>query len=202
MVSTKSIILGVFTLSFLATVGYSGEYYPISQGAIWKFRSKDGKTITQKVVQEEKIGFYQTFLMETAENGKTISSEHLGETPEGMTRFSLNGNRFEKPVLILKANTKAGDHWEILMDSAKGQLKGVIQVSTEEVVVPAGKYPCQVTTIASTKEAKENFQLKIAYAPKIGPVRVEYRKGDLGAQILELVEFSSVPAAKVENPKK
>jgi len=174
--------------------GFAGEYFPLSEGSVWKFRGADGKNIVQKITREEKLGFYPGFLMETSVDGQPLVAEHLGDVPDGLVRFSLNGIRFDTPVVLLKSNSKPGDKWPIEINLGNEPVKGTIKVVEEQITVPAGKYSCLVTFFETEKESKEKVTFKVAYAPKVGPVRQEFQKGESKPVIFELQEYTPVVA--------
>ena len=117
---------------------------------------------------------------------------HLGDVPDGLVRFSLNGIRFDTPVALLKSNSKAGDKWPIEMNLGNEPVKGIIKVVEEQISVSAGKYSCLVTIFETDKGSKEKVVFKVAYAPKVGPVRQEFQKGESKPVIFELQEY--IPA--------
>lgn len=202
MKNLGSFLSGLLFLILADYSGFAGEYFPLSEGALWKYRGSDGKNIVQKITREEKLGFYPGFLMETLENDKPLAAEHLGDVPDGLVRFSLNGIRFDTPVVLLKANSKAGDKWPIEINLGNEPVKGTIRVLEEQVTVPAGKYSCLVTIFETEKEAKEKVVFKVAYAAKVGPVRQEFQKGSSKPLIFELLEYSPQKGKAEKGPSK
>ncbi len=181
-------------------ISFGNDYFPVQEGATWKFKDSNNKTIFKRVVREEKIGYYPSFLVEVADEKSVFSSEHIGTTTEGVFRYSLNGRRFEKGSLILKANAKAGEKWPVNFDFETSKINLDVVLTEEEITVPAGKFKCLITTCDSKDEKGTIFQVKNFYALKVGVVKMSVEKAGKKIYELELLEYKPLKDETKKTP--
>jgi len=77
-------------------------YYPLKVGNAWTYNGPGNTKLVNKVVGHEKIGDVMCAKIETQVDGKAVAFEHIGVTADGVYRYSLNGMKADKPILILK----------------------------------------------------------------------------------------------------
>lgn len=121
-------------------VGVS-PYYPLKVGNTWNYTATGGATLVNKVAAHEKVGDVMCAKIETMQNNNVIAHEHIGVTADGIYRYSLNGNKVDKPILLLKLPPKDGEEWKIEAKFSNETIKGDMKTTKEALTVPAGKYP-------------------------------------------------------------
>ncbi|MSR30546.1 MAG: hypothetical protein EXR99_03480 [Gemmataceae bacterium] len=166
------------------------ELYPLGEGTTWKFKTSDGRTIVQKVTREEKINDYPGMLLETSEGGKILATEHLGISSDGIYRFTLNGNKLDRGLIVLKKNLKSGDTWTVDGVLETGPVSGKVSVKEEEVAVPLGKFKTfAVKAEYADKDGKKHFVTSY-YALGKGMVRQSFELANKSTFSLELLEYT------------
>jgi hypothetical protein len=164
------------------------SFMPAKVGTKWIYKAGE-TTITVKVASNDKDGIK----LETEVNGKTVASEVLKETPEGLVRTKINNSDITPPVLFLKSpagKITKGDKWKIestvLGQSVKGEF--TIKDDKEAVAVPAGKFDCVVVDGAEFDIAGTKTGIKLYFAAGKGIVKQQYSIQGNEA-VLELKEY-------------
>ncbi len=121
-------------------------YYPLKVGNTWTYNGPGNTKLINKVVAHEKIGDMMCARVETQVNGETKAFEHIGITADGIYRYSLNGVKVDKPILILKLPAKKGDEWKIDAKVGNETVTGKLTTTEEKLTVPAGKYDALVSS--------------------------------------------------------
>ncbi|HLW66120.1 MAG TPA: hypothetical protein VKS79_12485 [Gemmataceae bacterium] len=146
------------------------SYYPLKVGNTWHYKLGDKKAST-KVTALEKIGDLMTARIETIIDGNVVANENIAETADGIVRVAVNGQKADKPVLLLKLPPNKGDSWDINTKIAGETVKGKFTVSEEEVQVPAGKFKA-VTSSGDFQLNGEPARFGYWFAPDVGIVKV------------------------------
>jgi hypothetical protein len=143
---TALVILAAPLSSVRADDKVVGEspYYPLKIGNTWTYNGPGNTKLINKVVAHEKVGDMMCARVETQINGETKAFEHIGITADGIYRYSLNGVKVDKPVLILKLPAKKGDEWKIDSKVGNETVTGKLTTTEEKLTVPAGMYDAMV----------------------------------------------------------
>ncbi|HEV3143882.1 MAG TPA: hypothetical protein VGZ47_08370 [Gemmataceae bacterium] len=166
--------------------GKEVSYFPLQVGNTWHYKIGD-KKVSAKVVAHEKIGDLETAKIESSSDGDVVANENIAQTAEGFVRVAFNGQKIDKPALVLKLPPKKGESWEVDTKIGNETVKGKVVAGEEEIEVPAGKYK----TVTSTGDYQINGQpakIKTWFAPNVGPVKQELKLGGVET-IFELQKF-------------
>jgi hypothetical protein len=172
--------------------GGKGDYYPLRPGARWDYRVKVGDevqgAISEVVATIETINNVPLVRLETQVKGKTVSSEHLRVTKDGVYRHRIGGIEMKVPVPVLRYPVKANDSWEQTTMVGQQTIKGKVTTRFEEVEVPLGKFKAFVTDIKAEAEGKP-IHSTIWFAEGVGKIKQTLDLG--GVQVtLELEKFT------------
>lgn len=194
------LVLLVFLVRFATSQEKALEtpYYPLQVGNTWHYRITDARggegKFSLKVVGTEKVGDVLCARLEMTSESKAASFEHLATTTDGVYRFSISGNRLDKPIRILMLPPKAGATWMVDSKTKDEVLKGTFKLGEEKgVKVLAGTY--DTLTVAS--DDLDANGLKIVslsqYASGVGLIRQRIQAANQVA-VIELEKFE--PAKK------
>jgi hypothetical protein len=146
------------------------SYYPLKVGNTWHYKVGD-KKVSTKVAAQEKIGDLMTARIETIIDGNVVANENIAQTADGIVRVAVNGQKADKPVLLLKLPPKKGESWDIDTKIAGETVKGKLTANEEDIQVPAGKF--------KTASSSGDFQLNGQpgkfgswFAPDVGIVKL------------------------------
>src|SRR5207248_9661704 len=92
------------------------SYLPLKVGNSWTYQTFDGSrriTLVNKVVAHEKVGDAMCAKIETYVDGKAVANEHVAVTKDGIYRFTLNGQKLDKPAQLMKLPPMNGDERKI-----------------------------------------------------------------------------------------
>jgi len=118
-------------------------YLPLKVGNAWTYQAFDGQrkiALVNKVVAHEKVGDVMCAKVETYLDGKAVANEHVAVTKDGIYRFTLNGQKLDRPAQLMKLPPKAGDEWKIDTKFGNETLTGSMKSTEEKLKVPAGTY--------------------------------------------------------------
>jgi hypothetical protein len=166
------------------------SYYPLTVGNVWNYKTDDGKS-TWKVISQEKVDGQNCARIEVSFAGKPSCFEHIAVKPDGIYRYSFNGIRSEKPVLLLKLPPKKGDSWTVEVKASGEMLKGTFKVDEEEVKVPAGTFKAFAVTFKQDTTVTGAVTVGCTYwfAADVGIVKLENKVGNqLTTMVLEKFE--------------
>lgn len=181
------------------TQGKDSEYYPMQDGNAWTYRVGD-KKFQLKIAKHEKVGEVNCARVEMLEENSVKSSELIGVTAQGVSRFRFEDKDTSPPILILKLPPKKDETWKV--DSTVGKtakaagetLKGTFKAGEEkEVTVPAGKYTNVITAGSDDLDANgQKIGFTYYFAKDVGMVKQVI---DLGGQkvTIELEKFEPAP---------
>lgn len=182
-------------------------WYPLQVGNKWTYTATAEKEGANKLKAEYRVTAIEEFggttcaKVELFIDGKPQSFEHLSVTADGVYRQGFQGNKADKPVLLLKLPPKDGETWTIDSKSTGGEtLKGTFKTKEKEEKVGDKSYK----TIEVTSEGMDAGGLKFSttyyFAQDVGMVKQVVIVGEATKQqtILELEKFEGV---KKEEPK-
>src|SRR5262249_9291980 len=114
-----SVVGVVLTAAFAAAQqGDSGRrpptpsYYPLQAGNRWHFRVTANGTnanFEMHIAAIEDMDGVKVGRVEFLVNGKTVATEHVGQTAKGVFRYRNNNMLLSSPVCLLKYPIKSGD---------------------------------------------------------------------------------------------
>ena len=167
----------------------SGDFYPIKPGAKWVYRVGE-TTITVKVAGPDGDGTK----LETEVNGKTVASEVVKVTPDGVSRIKINTAAITPPVQILKlqgGKAVKGEKWKVESTIQGSAVKGEFSIKddAEKVKIQGVDYSAVCVEgpefdIAGTKTA-----VKYWFVGGKGVVKLMYSIQGNEA-VLELKEYT------------
>jgi len=149
-------------------------YYPLKVGTTWTYRDADAPgaaRVVVKVVKYEKVGDVLCARVETHSGGKATGFEHVAVTKDGVYRHSINGQRPDKPVLLLKLPPQKGDEWPVEGKLGGETFAGTMATTEETVTVPAGKYPAFVVS-GKVQVGGTTLTTEHAFVKDVGVARI------------------------------
>jgi hypothetical protein len=162
-------------------------YYPLKVGSTWTYNGPGATKIVNKITGHEKVGDVMCAKVETQVGGVTQTFEHIGITADGIYRYSFNGTKIDKPVLILKLPAKKGDEWKIDTKIGTEAVTGTLMTTEDALTVPAGKFTAMV---AGGKLMTGGMTIEVAnyFVKDVGIAKI---KMDVAGQsvIVELDKF-------------
>jgi hypothetical protein len=162
-------------------------YYPLKIGNAWTYNGPGNTKLVNKVVAHEKVGDMMCAKIETQVGGVAQAFEHIGITADGIYRYTLNGTKIDKPILILKLPPKKGDEWKIDTKVGNETVTGKLTTTEDALTVPAGKFTAM---IAGGKLMTGDQALEVAnyFVKDVGIAKI---KMDVAGQsiVIELDKF-------------
>jgi hypothetical protein len=172
-------------------VGVS-PYYPLKVGNAWNYTATGGATLVNKVAAHEKIGDVMCAKIETWQNNAVIAHEHIGVTADGIYRYTLNGAKVDKPILLLKLPPKDGDEWKIETKFGNEAVTGQMKTTKEALKVPAGNYPEAFVAGGKIDAGGQSITAFNSFVKDVGIARIKMEVGGQTIDI-ELTKFEPSP---------
>lgn len=169
------------------------DYYPLKAGTKWHYQVTVGNETLAAVNvarEEETVNGVKMTRVETVIDGKTVASEHLAATPDGVFRHRYNGVKCVPPVRLLSYPVKDDDSWEMAVTIGTEKATMAVRVGTAEVEVPAGKYRT-VTARLTADTADGPLTTEYWFADGFGVVK---QVGNLGG-VTFTIELEKVELA-------
>ena len=161
------------------------DFYPLKKDSTWTYKV-GSNSIVMKVTEVKADGAK----LETIVNGKSVASEQIQVREDGIYRTAINGQKPEKPVMILKLPPAKDAEWEVDTKIQSQAIKGKFKISEEEITVPAGKY--KTIVVKGDNFDISNMATKVTYyfAEKVGIVKLNFELGGTKAD-LELEKYEA-----------
>lgn len=160
------------------------DYFPLSEGATWTYRTHLEKDHVQKVVGTEKVAGVSCFVKRHGETEKFW----LAAAKEGVTLHRAKGMTFEKPLLLVRFPLTKGDAWRGEGRSDAGRvIYAFTNVGEDEIVVPAGQYKA-FRIDWTIGEGASGSAGSTWLARGVGMVKQSYRAGGVDA-MMHLAKF-------------
>lgn len=164
------------------------SYYPLVTGNVWTYKSNDGYVYTNQVV-----GYDSTNDRYSTANSCSIRPVIVYEDPIGMYSDCFEPGRF---VLMLRANPKQGDAWNVRFEAngLENKLDMKVLEVGKTIEVEGRTYRDVVVVDAESKMYVNNawmsinFRTQYHYAPGFGLILTTSSYGDSQA----LVDFRLV----------
>jgi hypothetical protein len=175
------------------------QWYPLQVGNTWTYRFGEGNLgdvrFTLKVTKHEKIGDVLCARIEMSIDGKLHEVEHLSVAEDGVYRHAISGQKFDKPVCILKLDkgepTK-GAMWDINSKGPERSLEGKVTCDIVDEVKLASGTAYKNVAVTACKEFDANGlkgSFTYWFAKDVGIIKQEWQQGKSGKFICELEKF-------------
>jgi hypothetical protein len=158
------------------------ELYPLQVKEKRVYEIKNGTDpIIMEVTKKEKVGKYDTFLVEASVKGEVKATENMMLTKDGIFRVKMGENLVDPPFQVVKFPLKDGDTWKGEFKTNGVTVKTSSEVSIKDVKVPAGEYKNAIVVHSEAIEGESIILSKIYLVPKIGMVKqqIELPKQDI-----------------------
>jgi len=109
-------------------------YFPTRLRSEWAYHTPAGPVVIEARAAE-KFNNLDCIRLEASVRGVTLFTEHIQIKQDGVYRVAQNGIPVEPPYRFIKLPPKKGDSFEVNSMIAMQSVKGVYQVSFEDVVV-------------------------------------------------------------------
>lgn len=187
-------MVAVLTASAVVAQPPSGaatsEYYPLKKDSKWVYKVGES-TITVKVTTADANGA----TLDTLVNDKSVATEVIQVTKDGILRTKINGKDITPPVKILDLKDgklpAVGATWKVDSKVADQPLKGEWKLTAdkEKTKVPAGEFDAAVVDGSAFEIAGTKTGIKYWFAPGKGIVKLSYNIAGNEA-VLELKEYA------------
>ncbi len=169
-------------------------YYPLHVGTTWHYKAGDGK-FTVRVAKHEKVGETLCARLDVTRDGKTVGSQHLAVTAEGVychdQTTARNATQAPKPpILVLKLPPKKGEGWKVDSKGDGKTFRGAFQIGEEEIKVPAGTYKAIRVTSQELEVNGLKPVITTYYARNVGMVKQVIQESNITLEI-ELEKFEA-----------
>jgi hypothetical protein len=162
------------------------EYYPLKAGTKWEYKVGDRK-LTAQVAKHEKVGDVMCALVEVLAEGKVVATEHIAVQEDGIYRYTLQGDKYDPPLRILKLPPAKGDTWTFETKLKKENVKGNFAVAEVDVTVPLGKYKAYESK-STFKSGDQDITITFWFAKDVGMVKQVLKSGSTEF-VVELEKF-------------
>jgi hypothetical protein len=164
----------------------SNDYLPLKVGNVWRYRH-NGSEVVATIAAEETVGGVRAARLEMRANGQPVSHEHLLRRADGYYRAATNGVAFGETIKILGLPPRNGDHWGLSVKVGESKADGEVNVTEEDVTVPAGRYKTYHVSMV-IKDGQNTVIAENWYAKGVGSVKQRVQSG--GTELLfELERF-------------
>jgi hypothetical protein len=174
-------------------------WYPLEVGNTWTYRFGEGKLgdvrYTLKVTRHEKIGDVLCARVESTSDGKLNDVEHDSVAEDGIYRQAFNGQKFDKPVCVLKLDKgepKKGETWKIDTKGPERSLTGEVTCDIVDEVKLASGASYKNVAVVTCKEFDANGlkgSFTYWFAKDVGMIKQEFQHGKSGKFMCELEKF-------------
>jgi hypothetical protein len=169
------------------------DFLPLRMGNTWTYRVQNqDERFVVKVVTGERIGDQYAYRLEGFLRDRSVASEVLGHTSEGLIRFRVEREDILPPLPLLPhpIDRQKGAQWEASFKL--GARSGVAKFTSthETITVPAGKYDAIAVQAELSEGSGSPIKSTLWFAPQVGIIKQEIVDGKR-TTVLELEKFET-----------
>jgi hypothetical protein len=165
-----------------ATAPASTDLYPVKKGAKWVYKAGEVEVTLQAGETDAKTGETK---LDTIVQGKSVASETIKVTTDGIYRTKINNSPIEPPVKILELESKAGGKleakpvgtkWAVKSKVLQSDLSGEFTITKVETVDIGGVKYANAVIVEGPNFNIASTETKVTYvfAPGKGVVKLSY----------------------------
>ncbi len=179
-----------------AAVPATTDLYPTKKGSKWVYKAGEVEVTLQAGDTDAKTGETK---LDTIVQGKSVASETIKVTTDGIYRTKINNSAIEPPVKILELETKpegklsakpVGTKWAVKSKVLQSDLSGEFTITKVETVDIGGVKYANAITVEGPNFNIASTETKVTYifAPGKGVVKLSYAIAG-NSTSLELKDF-------------
>lgn len=174
------------------------DYFPLSTGNTWRYKTNMGSPLTVVVKNQKTIGDWNCFVVEsfTYDKKNCVKSDYFAQKDDGIyclrSSFPVTSMFFDPPITILRFPLKKGLSWKWTGKIGIFDAKYFYRVlGRESLLILGKKYSAIKVHVKGNTSVIGDYEADRWYAPNIGMIKEDSKTIKDNNEIHVVLELAS-----------